>query len=104
MAQFPFTDLHSFKDYVGFVKLCSPDEFPFRDGASPEEQWTLDLAFKGLRFGLALSVKEKGERPAFEECRRLVEDAYKHYRDGDKRQGFFALEEVCKLLRKIPSH
>ena len=46
MAKFPFTDLHSFKDYVGFVQLCAPNRFPRRDGVSAEEQWTLDLAFE----------------------------------------------------------
>jgi hypothetical protein len=103
MAKFHFNDLHSFKDFVGFVKLCSPDQYPPRDGVAPEEQWTLELAFEGLRYGLALAVKEKGDRPAFEQCRGLVEEAYGYYREGKKREGFFKLEEVCKLLRKVPS-
>ena len=104
MAKFPFNDLHSFKDYVGFVKLCSPDQYPLREGVAPEEQWTLDLAFEGLRYGLSLAVKEKGDRPVFEECRGLVEKAYESYREGKKRDGFFKLEEVSKLLRQVPSH
>jgi hypothetical protein len=60
-ARFPFTDLHSFKDYVGFVKLCCPDLFPVREGADPEDQWSLDLAFRGLRLGIDLARKEKGD-------------------------------------------
>jgi hypothetical protein len=103
MAKFPFSDLHSFKDYVVFVQMCLPDQFDPRDGYGPEEQWTLDLAFEGLRYGLALAVEEKGERPVFQKCRELVEEAYRHYREGNKRAGFFALEEVSKLLRKVKS-
>jgi hypothetical protein len=103
MAKFPFSDLHSFKDYVGFVKLCSPDQYPPRERVAPEEQWTLELAFEGLRYGLFLAVKEKGACAVFEECHRLVEDAYGYYKEGNKREGFFKLEEVCRLLRKMSS-
>lgn len=31
-AKFPFNDLHSFKDYVGFVRMCAPELFPYREG------------------------------------------------------------------------
>jgi hypothetical protein len=103
MACFPFSDLHSFKDFVGFVKLCAPNDFPPREGVGPDEQWTLDLAFEGLRLGLNLAVEEKGERKEFATCRKLVEDAYVYYRNGQMREGFFTLEEMRKVLKKIPS-
>src|ERR1700679_448298 len=32
MTSFPFNDLHSFKDFVVFAQICSPDEYPQRDG------------------------------------------------------------------------
>ena len=66
MGKFPFSDLHSFKDYVGFVKLCAPDMFPLREGVQLEDQWTLDLAFEGLRHGIDLAILEKGNHPRFE--------------------------------------
>jgi hypothetical protein len=103
MARFPFTDLHSFKDYVVFVQTYSPDRFRPREGVGQSDQWTLDLAFEGLRQGLSMAVNEKGELPEFMTCRRLVEDAYGHYQKGQKREGFFILEEVQKLLKKVPS-
>jgi hypothetical protein len=62
MTNFPFNGLHSFKDYVVFVRMCAPDQFPAREGVPGEDQWTLDLAFHGLREGLALVVREKGEK------------------------------------------
>jgi hypothetical protein len=61
MAQFPFNDLHSFKDYVGFIRLCAPDLFPAREGLAPAEQWSLDLAFDNLRQGMDLAEKEQGK-------------------------------------------
>lgn len=103
MLKFPFNDLHSFKDYVVFVQLCSPDSYPPVEGLSSDDQWTLDLAFKGLREGLALSAKEKGDLPVFDDCRRLVAEAHECYRAGKKREGFATLEEVCKRLAEVPS-
>ena len=102
-AKFPFSDLHSFKDYVGFVKICDPDRFRPREGVGPADQWTLDLAFEGLRLGLRMAVEEKGERDEFTQGKLLVDDAYTAYRDGRMRDGFFKLEELQKLLKNVPS-
>jgi hypothetical protein len=103
MTRFHFTDLHSFKDYVIFAQTYLPDRFPRREGFSAEDQWTLDLAFKALRHGLDMAVQEKGDLPVFADCRRLVEEAYAEYFAGRMREGFFKLEEVNKLLKKVPS-
>jgi hypothetical protein len=102
-AHFPFSDLHSFKDYVGFVKFCAPDEFPQREGVSAADQWTLDLAFDGLRLGLHIATEEKGQRDEFTKGKSLVEDAYVEYRDGRLRDGFSKLEELQELLKRVPS-
>jgi hypothetical protein len=102
-ARFPFTDLHSFKDYVVFVKMCAPDLFPEREGVGPENQWTLDLAFIGLRLGLEMAEKQKGQRPVFSDCARLVDEAERSYRAGDRRGGFTSLDNVRKLLGRVPS-
>jgi hypothetical protein len=102
-AKFPFSDLHSFKDYVSFVRMCAPDLFPMREGVGPEDQWTLDLAFRGLRLGLSMAVEEKGERPVFADCAAFIDDAERYYREGDVRGGFTALENVRKLLARVPT-
>jgi hypothetical protein len=103
MAKFPFTDLHSFKDYVIFVQTYLPDRFLPRQGVGPDEQWSLELAFRGLREGLKLAVEEKGPKPVFADCERLVAQAHDEYRAGREREGFCKLEEVNKLLRKVLS-
>lgn len=101
--RFGFHDVHSFKDFVVFVKLCAPDLFPPRDGYGPDEQWALDLAFDGLRLGLDMAVKEKGQRREFAEARQLVEEAFDAYKCGDIRSGSMNLERLQKLLNKVPS-
>ncbi len=50
-----------------------------------------------------MAVEEKGERDEFTRGRSLVEEAYAAYRDGRMRDGFFKLEELQKLLKKVPS-
>jgi hypothetical protein len=102
-APYPFSDLHSFKDYVVFVQTYLPDRFRPREGVGPAHQWTLDLAFEGLRLGLRMAADEKGEREEFARGSVLVEDAYAAYRDGRVRDGFFKLEELQKVLKKVPS-
>ncbi len=102
-AKFPFNDLHSFKDYVGFVRICAPDLFPEREGVGHEDQWTLDLAFSGLRLGLQMAEQEKGPRSVFTDCAYFIEEAEKSYRAGDMRAGFTHLDNVRKLLARVPS-
>lgn len=103
MTWFPFNDLHSFKDYVVFVRMCAPDRFPQREGVPAKDQWTLELAFKGLEEGLALSMREKGNRTQFERVRQLFEKAAYAYRFGDRPGGFKALDEAHRVLREVPS-
>lgn len=103
MATWPFHDLHGFKDYISMVYIRAPDRFREREGYGPDEQWTLDLAFEGLRHGLAITAKEKGELPVLATCRAMVEEAYNHYREGRVREGCFKLQEMAKLIRKLPS-
>ena len=100
MNIFPFDDLHGFKDYITFVQMCAPDNFP-KDFTISGENWTLDLSFEGLRFGLDIAIEEKGPKPVFDQCRQLVEQAYHHYKVGEEDEGWYALEEVRKLLRKV---
>jgi len=48
-----------------------------------------------------MAVEEKGPKPVFEQCRQLLEQAYQHYKAGERREGWYLLEEVRKLLRKV---
>lgn len=101
MAKFPFNDLHSFKDYIVFVKMCAPNQFPVREGVGSQDQWTLDLAFRGLKEGLSLAIKEKGLQDAFDQCSNLFDEAYNYYLSGNRREGFVALDQAHKILKKI---
>jgi hypothetical protein len=77
--------------------------FPPEDWRPPEEQMSLDRAFVGLRYGLDLTAQEQGEPETVAQCRTLVEQAYESYRAGQDMDGQRKLEEVERLLKKIPS-
>jgi len=96
MANFPFSDLHSFKDYVIYVQTYRSDRFPPRTAVGPEDQWSLELAFEGLGVGLDVAVREEGECLVFSECRKLIGEAHEYYRAGNLRGGFSKLEELSK--------
>lgn len=101
MTRFPFHDLHGFKDYVVFVRMCAPDQFPIREGVSVDDQWTLKLAFEGLKEGLSRAIAEKGRRDEFAQCSHLIDEAYRHYESGRRKEGFIALNQMQKILGKI---
>lgn len=96
--EFPFNDLSSFRDYVAFAQTYLPDRFRPRDGAGPDAQWNLELAFEGLRAGLPLVAKERGRSFDSERAHAVIVEAYGHYAANRQREGFEALETLRKLL------
>ncbi len=62
-------------------------------------QWTLDLAFCGLREGLSLATKERAQWKGLAESSKLLDDAYGHYVAGRRKDGFMALDRFHKLLK-----
>ena len=86
-----------------YVQTYLPDRFPYQDWLGPDEQMTFDRAFLGLREGLALCVKEKGDLPIFRQCSGLVDEADEAYRAGEKRDGFAKLGQVSDLLNTVGS-
>jgi hypothetical protein len=100
-SKFPFDDLHAFKDFIVFVRMCAPDSFPLREGVPQSEQWTLDLAFEGLSAGLAMARKQGASASVILECQTLFRQALEHYHGGRKRDGFEAVEKASRAFRKI---
>ena len=103
MTKFPFNDLHSFKDYLAFVKMCAPDLFPVREGVPATEQWSLSLAFKGLYEGLVIAEQEKGPRPVFSECKEIFDAAHKEYLAGNRKGGFELMAKAQKAIKAVHS-
>lgn len=98
-----FKDLHGFKDFVGFIILCAPDDFPVDDWLEPADQMNLERAFVGLRYGLDLTLTETSRDDVVASCRQLTEAAHAEYQAGRDLQGQRMLEEMDRLLSKLPS-
>ncbi|WP_454886831.1 hypothetical protein [Sphingomonas oryzagri] len=102
-AKLPFTDLHSFKDFVVYAQTYLPDRFPSRVSAPPEDQWSIDTAFSALRHGVRQAREGKGALTELGECSAFLDEAEASYRAGDRRAGFVYLENVRKFLNRIPT-
>ena len=103
-ARFPFHDLHSFKDFVVFAQTClTTGRFPRREGTAMSAQWTPELAFQGLRYGLELATGEGVPAEVIDECRNLLGSAEEHFRTNNVREGFLALERVNEILKCVPT-
>jgi hypothetical protein len=101
--RFGFHDLHSFKDFVGFVKRCAPDDFPVREWRGASDQWSLDRAYEGLRTGLEMAASQGVGDTTLEECRSLFDAAFDHYRAGNRDEGSKSMGAAERILRQLPS-
>lgn len=100
---FGFSDLHGFKDFVVYVMMCAPDLFPEDDWRASDEQMNVERAFIGLRYGLGLAAKEKGDSTLLARCQELVASAYADYGAARNHAGQIKLQEVETLLKKLPT-
>ena len=101
MAQHRCQNLGELIDFIATVVLSAPDKFIERDWLKPEEQLNLERAFGELRYGLDCAAKEVGELPAIATARTMLEEAYKHYREGRANPGAWKLQEMSQVLEKI---
>jgi hypothetical protein len=98
---FGFTDVHGFKDFIGYVIFCAPDCFPSDDWRATDQQMTLERAFVGLQYGLDLAERETNGLQLVTECRKLVEEALLDYQSGRVVEGQSKLVKVKKLLEPV---
>lgn len=95
---FAFNDIVGFRDYVGYVYGCAPDMFPEEDWLQPHEQMNMKIAFCGLRYGLEIIEKEKGQSQRIEAMRELIDQAEEAYRANDIRGGMEKMDKVRAML------
>jgi hypothetical protein len=103
MQKWHFTDLHSFKDFVVFVQLCAPDNFPPREGVPHSEQWTLALAQEALEHGLRIAASEGVNESVLSECKGHFDKAFGYYRAANLHDGFKSMESALRILLRVPT-
>ena len=77
-------DLPSLRDFIAYVIVHAPDNFPVEDVLPAHEQMTLELAFTELQHGIGLL---RLPAPHAQDLQTLLDTALQHYRRGDDVQG-----------------
>jgi len=92
--------IDSLYDFIGYVVLCAPDQFPQRDYLPADQQMNLSRAFEELERGIALV---EADFPGADEKRGLsvtLARALASYRQGDDVAGAHTLQDFQNLIFK----
>ena len=87
-------------DFIGYVFVCAPDQFPERDFLEPNEQMNLERAFAELNSSLDSLDQEvvtPAKRPRLVE---LLDRSLAAYRGGDRFGGAHLLQDFQDLIFK----
>lgn len=84
-------DLH---DFISFVILYAPDEFPEEDFLAPNEQLDLTRAFEEIRRGLTFLRGHFDDRAEREALLRMIDESLDAYRKGDAVKGAHLLQAL----------
>ena len=87
------TSLAATLDFIGYVVLCAPDEFPTEDNLD------LETAFVEMREGLAQFEQAGANHLVTGEAGDMLEKALGYYRSGLEREGAWTLQEMQSMLR-----
>ena len=85
-------DLEDLRDFISYVVLYSPDEFPQEDYLPVTEQMTLDKAFDEIRRGLAILDGRIDDKGRLARLHSLIEKSLAAYRRGDDVEGAHLLQ------------
>lgn len=92
-------DIDSLYDFIGYVVLGAPNEFPVEDFLPPDEQMNLEKAFEELRRGLGvIDLEVANERKL--RLSSLLDESLAAYRSGDDVKGAHLLQDFEALVFK----
>ena len=91
------SDADGLYDFIGYVVLCAPDDFPNEDYLAPEEQMTLDRAFAELHNALPLLDPEVAAGK-LDLASSLLEQSLAAYRAANVHSGAHLLQDFQDLF------
>ena len=89
-----------FRDFLSLVIVHAPDEFPEEDFLEPEEQLTLDMAFKELHIGVNLLSAKRVTEAKRNELRSILQKAHSKYFEGRDVEAAHLLQELEAIAFK----
>ena len=87
-------------EILELVIVHAPDEFPEEDFLEPEEQLTLDMAFKELHVGVNLLSAKRVSEARRNELRKLLQQAHDKYLEGRDVEAAYILQELEAIAFK----
>ena len=90
--------ISEYRDFLSYVLLYAPDEFPQEDYFEPKDQLNLDKAFDELRRAFPMIKKRVKEQETLSMLRELLEISYEGYKSGDHKKGAYALQEYEGII------
>lgn len=94
-------DIDSFYNFIGYVVLCAPDQFPVEDYLPPDGQMNLERAFVELSKGVEMATVDS----PVDDVRRtnlqgLLAQSLAAYKNGEDVKGAHLLQEMERMVFK----
>ena len=97
-------DLKEFRQLLHVTVMCAPDKFPVRDYLQPEDQLTLDTAFKDLHYGMQFVAKHVKDAERLSQIQAMLDEALVSYKQGLAIEGAHLLQDLEDMIFGKPSY
>lgn len=87
-------------DHIAYVMAYAPDQFPYRDFLSDDEQMTLERAFEQLRQGVDIAYPEDSFADKRAHLHGILDGCYAQYRAGEDIKAGHLLNEFQDKIFK----
>lgn len=85
-------------DFITYVFVQAPDNFPEEDFLSEADQMNLDRAFYELRQGIHFVEDRIPDKSINERLHQLLEESISAYKDGNDVGGAHLLQDMQNLI------
>lgn len=90
--------LRGYVDFISYVLMNAPDDFPEEDYLQQDEQMNLEKAFDELRSGMPFVEESVTDSATLTQLRALLDASLSAYRLGKSVEGARLLQDFEKLL------
>ena len=87
-------DIDSLYDFIGYVVLCAPDDFPRRDYLAEQDQMNLERAFAELQKGIEIAGIDKTHLSL------ILEESLSLYKSGSQIEAAHKLQDFQNAIFK----
>jgi len=93
-------DINSLYDFISYVVVYAPNDFPSEDYLETHEQMTLDMAFSELRRGIPFVAESHPNPNIAKDLNLILDEAFQFYSLGDDVKGAHRVQDFEALIFK----